>query len=486
MNTIKARLSAAMLAVVLLLSGCAQGGAGLNPQSADQLNPDKPVTVTIWTYYNGTQLSSFNTLVAQFNETVGKEQGIFVESFGQGSVNDLETNVLAAAQGKVGAGEIPNIFAAYADTAYAVDQLGLAADLRPYLSEEELSRFVESYLNEGRFSGGDSIKIFPIAKSTEVFMLNQTDWEVFAAATGASYEDFSTIEGLVSTAQAYYEWTDRLTPAPNDGKAFFGRDAMANYCLIGAMQLGCEIFSLQDGKTILNFDRDVLRVLWDNYYIPYIKGYFASSGRFRSDDIKTGNILAFIGSSSGATFFPNQVIVSDTQSYPIEMEVFPCPQFSNGKPYAVQQGAGMVVTTGSEAEIYASVQFLKWFTDDERNIAFSTSSGYLPVTKSANRVDAILARQPDVSKEIEQIITAAVGTVNSHTLYTPRAFQNGTAARSILEYSMGDRARADRTVVRQRLDEGQSLSEATAEFTDSAYFESWYREIQTKLAALIG
>ena len=58
-----------------------------------------------------------------------------MESFSQGSVNDLESNVLAAAQGKVGAGKIPNIFAAYADTAYAVDRLGLAADLSGYLTE---------------------------------------------------------------------------------------------------------------------------------------------------------------------------------------------------------------------------------------------------------------------------------------------------------------------------------------------------------------
>lgn len=29
---------------------------------------------------------------------------------------------------------------------------------------------------------------------------------------GASYEDLSTIEGLVSTAEAYYNWTDEQTP----------------------------------------------------------------------------------------------------------------------------------------------------------------------------------------------------------------------------------------------------------------------------------
>ena len=66
-----------------------------------------PTTITIWTYYNGDQLECFNQLVEQFNSTVGKEKNIRVESSSQGSVNDLETSVLAAAEGKVGAEKLP-------------------------------------------------------------------------------------------------------------------------------------------------------------------------------------------------------------------------------------------------------------------------------------------------------------------------------------------------------------------------------------------
>ena len=58
------------------------------------------------------QLTAFDSLVEEFNETVGKEEGIIVKGYSQGSVNDLETNVLAAVRGEVGADEVPNIFAA--------------------------------------------------------------------------------------------------------------------------------------------------------------------------------------------------------------------------------------------------------------------------------------------------------------------------------------------------------------------------------------
>ena len=112
---------------------------------------------------------------------------------------------------------------------------------------------------------------------------------------------------------------------------------MANYMLVGARQLGDTLFEVQDGKMTLNFDKDVARKLWDNYYVPFVKGWFAAIGRFRSDDIKVGNVLAYVGSNSSATFFPAQVMVNDTESYDIDMTVLPSPKFAGGEDVAVQQ-----------------------------------------------------------------------------------------------------------------------------------------------------
>ncbi len=74
--------------------------------------PKAATTITVWTYYSGDQLTSFNELVDEFNSTVGQEKHIVVKSSSQGSVTDLETNVLAAAKGEVGAAALPNIYPA--------------------------------------------------------------------------------------------------------------------------------------------------------------------------------------------------------------------------------------------------------------------------------------------------------------------------------------------------------------------------------------
>lgn len=461
-------------------------GCGGCSGSAGSEVPAKVTDITVWTYYNGDQLESFNSLVNQFNETVGAQKGIKVSTESQGSVNDLETSVMDSAEGKVGAAAMPNIFSAYADTAYALDQMGMVVDLAPYLTEEEKAQFVEGYLSEGDFGEDDSIKIFPVAKATELLFLNDTDWQAFADATDVRYEDLATMEGLTAAAEKYYNWTDAQTAAPDDGKALFGRDAMANYMLLGAQQLGDTIFAVKDGRMTVNFERDVARRLWDNYYVPFVRGWFAATGRFRSDDIKTGNVLAYVGSSSSATFFPTRVTNDANQSHEISLKTLPAPQFEGGEAVAVQQGAGMVVTAAKEEEIKASVEFLKWFVRAENNIAFSVGSGYLPVTRKANDMQEILASGLTLDDNMQQTLAVAVDTVNGNRLYTPHAFAGGSSARKVLEYGLSDLAAADRETVVQRIAEGQSAAEAEAEFLTDEYFEAWYQDICAKLAQYEG
>ena len=470
---------AAAAALVLSLAGCRAEQSG-GPADVE------PVQLTVWTYYNGDQLESFNRLVEEFNATVGKEQNITVENCSQGNVNDLEAQVMASAQGKVGAEEMPNIFMAYADTAYAMDQMSELVDLAPYFTDEERAAYIGSYLTEGDFNDDGSIKIFPVAKSVELLFLNDTDWQTFADATGAEYADLETIEGLVGAAEAYYNWTDAQTETPDDGKALFGRDAMANYMLIGAKELGDTLFDVKGGRMTVELTEATARRLWDNYYVPYVKGWFSASGRFRSDDIKIGSILAYIGSNSSATYFPTQVMLSDTESHDIELKVLPTPHFEGCEKVSVQQGAGMAVAKTTDAEVEASVVFLKWFTQPENNIAFAVGSGYLPVTHAANDMDAIHSSGLALTGNMENVLMEAVDAVNTNELYTTKAFEGGTDARSKLGYSMIDLATADRATVEERLAAGESAEEAEAGFLTDEYFEAWYQSLCDALSQYEG
>ena len=435
------------ICMAFCLAITAMTGCGKKSEKEDK---KQDVTITVWNYYNGAQLESFNKLVDEFNKTAGKEKGIVVEAASHGSVEDLQNNVLDSINGVAGAEAVPNIFAAYSDTAYEIDQMDRLVDLKQYFTEKELDEYVSGYINEGYFNQSDELKILPIAKSTEILFLNMTDWEKFAQATATSVDELATYEGVTSVAQKDYEWTDALTDTPNDGKAFL-------------------------------FDKEIVRKLWDNYYVPYVKGYFTLSGRFGSDDVKTGTTIAFIGSTSGASFFPEEVSVSDTETYEITNEILPSPVFEGQQPVSVQQGAGMVVTKATKAEEEASVEFLKWFTDDEHNIEFSVESGYLPVKKDANSKTVMEQYTGQIKSTVRKTIETGIETVNSRELYTTSAFRNGSEARNILTYSLSDLARADREKIETQIQAGMSNEEAITPYLSDEYFETWYDKTKSEL-----
>ena len=459
------------------LTGC-QSGQTKETTGSVGLDPNNPVSLTVWHYYNGAQQAAFDALVADFNATKGKEQGVYVEGYSQGSVADLEKAVSDAAAGKVGSQELPDIFSSYADTAYAVQQQGLLADLTAYFTEDELSEYVDAYVEEGYFGDDGGLYLFPVAKSTEIMMMNMTDWEPFAEATGTTVNELATTEGVAQVAKRYYEWTDAQTPdVPDDGKAFYGRDSMSNYFVIGMKQMGFDIFDVEDGKMTLQADEDALRRLWENYYVPFVNGYFASIGKFRSDDVKTGDVLAYTGSSSSATYFPDQVVLDD-ETRPINYAILPVPVMEGGSQVNVQQGAGMAVTKSDEQHEYAASVFLKWFTARENNLRFVCESAYLPVRKDANSVealDAVIAENNlTVSDKAYDCLVRVLERYDTDDFYATKCFENGYAARKVLDYNLSDKAKADREAIEAQMAEGVSREEAVAPYVTEEAFKQWY------------
>lgn len=142
----------------------------------------------------------------------------------------------------------------------------------------------------------------------------------------------------------------------------------------------------------------------------------------------------------------------------------------------------MVVVKSDEKREYASVEFLKWFTDAQRNLQFSTESGYLPVKKEANSLKALEAAELSGAGEaLEKTLTVAIDVVNGYTLYTNKAFENGTNARNVLESCMTDRAQADLEQIQALVDGGMTRKEAAAQFTTEESFQSWLEEFRGKL-----
>jgi len=445
----------------------------------EPLNPSKPITITIWHYYNGNIKDKFDAIVDKFNESIGVEHGIVVDAKSHGDVQQLANAVYDAANKTIGSQVMPDIFAAYPDNAYRVNEIVELVDLEQYFSQDEIKGFRKEFLEEGRFGTDPKLRIVPIAKSTEVLYLNKTYWDYFAKATGSKIEDISTWEGLVKTAEKYKNYS---------GKAFLSIDANANYMLAASMQLGKEMYTYDGNRAKLNFSKDIAYKIWENYYIPYLKGYFSKSGRFSSDDAKTGTVLAYTGSTAGSAYFPKQVAFSQKEVYPIDAITLPYPYFENGKPYVIQQGAGMSITKSDKAHEYAAALFLKWFVDIEQNIDFAVSTSYFPVKNEAlveNKVLTALDKTDVANEAIRKSINTTLKMFDSYTLYGNKPFEGSYDMRALLENHLFNFVQKDLGVLEKRVAEGEERSKVIESLISNEHFEKWYQQFTQEAEQII-
>ncbi len=439
-----------------------------NPD-ASPLDPSKPVTVMVWHYYNGHIKDNFDNLVNEFNETVGVEKGIVVDAQSLGDVQKLADAVYDAANKTIGSQPIPDIFASYPDNAYRIHQVTPLVNLETYFTEDELKTYYPAFLEEGRFTEDGKFKIVPIAKSSENLYLNKTVWEPFAAKNKLTEANLLTWEDLIQTSKLYYEQT---------GKSFFSIDANANFMLTAAMQLGTELYQYGEDGVKLNFSPALAEKIWQTFYVPYLNGYFTKTGRYSSDDAKTGTILTYTGSTAGAAYFPRE-ISSGQQSIPVESLTLPYPHFKAGKPVAIQQGAGLCIAKSDHLHEYAAAEFLKWFTEPTQNVKFSVSTGYFP-SKTESISEPVILPALDAAElnnpTIYKTMVTTIDMFEHYEFYNNKPFSGSYEMRGLLETHLWQQVEKDLALLDKRVSAGESRADVIAELSSTENFDAWYQD----------
>ncbi|MFI3176689.1 MAG: extracellular solute-binding protein, partial [Eubacteriales bacterium] len=356
------RLKIGLVCVMFLMTGCIGGGS-----TGTISNSGEVVQVTFWHYYSGDTKSQMDLIIEEFNKTIGLEKGIEVTGYASDSITQLENDVLESALGVVYASEMPDVFLSYEDKALELNELGAIIDFNEYLTPEELSVIEPAFLEEGQFN--EIQGILPFVKSTELLMLNDTAWQEFASVSGRTYDDLLTWEGIEEVSQEYYEYTE--------GKSFFGIDSLENFVVVASKGFGVEIFQGESQETVL--DDEALYKIFAYYVENYALSYVMQEAQFRSDDIRIGNIIAYVGSSASAMYFPTW-IETEEGTQEISLKVLPYPAFEGTTPYALSQGAGLVISESNEEQEAAAVEFVKFLM--ERNISFALQTSYIPVASS--------------------------------------------------------------------------------------------------------
>ena len=362
-----------LLVLVFCLTGC----------TIKNMVTKTPVTLTMWHVYGSQTKSPLNLLIDEFNNTVGKENGIVINVVSITSSSEIDHALSAAANNKPGAEDLPDLFTAYPRVAQIVgtDRL-LSWD--DYFSASELDSFRPEFLSEGYFN--NKLLMLPIAKSSEALYLNKTLFDKFSNETNITLEHLNSFDGLFETAKAYYDWSA--------GQNFMQLNDFYNYAYVGMKAYG-EDFII-DG--VPQVSDPAFEQIWNPLAEAAIYGGICLDDGYAAARWKTVEIISNIGSTADVLYQPDTVVYEDNSSEKITTLSLPYPVFTNNYSGVVHRGGGLyALKSENEQKNLGAVLFAKWITAQEHNLEFVTSTGYLPVTDAA--FDALFEDIETISDE---------------------------------------------------------------------------------------
>ena len=390
-----------LLVITSLLTGCSS-----TPSSKSK----ETITLNMWHNYGGTMQKTMDSLVDQFNSTIGHDKGIVINVTAITSSSELQNNLNSIIEDEPGAPSMPDICTAYPKTAILLHEKNLISDFNNYFSTEDLSKYIDAFISEGNIDNG--LYVFPIAKSTEILYLNQTLFDKFAKDTGVTIDSLSTFEGISDISKKYYIWSK--------GKQFFSADSWFNVAQVGLKQLDSNIFS----NEIFNLSTEQYKHIFETCADASINGGFAIYDGYSSDLSKTGDLVCSTGSSAGILFYGDTITYPDNTVEKVEYSILPYPIFSSGKKLALQRGNGLVIKKSTTEREKAASVFIKWLTDSKQNMTFISSTGYLPVTKTAFEDDLPNSIKNNPNSKISAMHRAVIKMYDSYEFFTPEIFKD--------------------------------------------------------------
>ena len=407
----KKALSLILAGLLLLLSltGCSQ---------KTKLDPDDPVTLTMWHVYGSQTESPLNDSINEFNRTVGKEKGVVINVVSVSSSSAIDEALTAAAKNTPGVPALPDLFTAYPRVAEIIGYDKLL-NWNDYFTEQELDTFVDEFIEEGYFD--DKLLMLPVAKSTELLFVNQTLFDKFGSAANVSTESLSTFEGLFTACEKYYDWSD--------GQDMFQINDFYHYSLTGMAAFGEDF--VVDGK--LNLESEAFGKVWEPMAHAGIHGGLCLGDGYASDRWKTGEVISNIGSTAGILYLRDYVTYADNTTEDIETSILAYPHFANGDATVVHRGGGLfALKNEDDRKNEAAAIFAKWLTEKENSLGFVTKAGYLPVTNDA--FDSLFANTDTFeNKKYRLLYNAVNGMADEYTYCEVPVFEGASDTQSSFE-----------------------------------------------------
>lgn len=441
---------AIILALIILstaMYGCTHGALP---------GPENPVTLNMWHVYGSQTKSPLNTVIDEFNSTVGREHGITINIVSVTSSSAIDKALSASANGEPGAEAMPDLFTAYPRVVEIVNKDALLV-WSDYFTEKELSRFHAEFLSEGYFE--NELLMLPIAKSTEAFYLNKTVFDRFSADTGISIDTLDTFEGVFAAARKYYDWSN--------GQNFMQINDYYNYAYVGMKAHGSEF--IRNGR--LRLDDDAFKKIWVPLAQTAIYGGICLEDGYAASRWKTAEIIANTGSSADVLYQPTEIVYPDNTTESIKAVSLPYPAFNEQFRGVIYRGGGLLaLKSENERKNQAAYIFAKWLTDAQHNLDFVTHAGYLPVTDDA--FEALFADFSIVETESYRGIYQTVNKMfEEYSFFALPVYHDASNIQLSFEANVKSVLKAAHNQYKKRLEEGEDPDKLMNELVGAALSE---------------
>ena len=365
-----------LLALGMMFSLTACGGSDSSSSNAESQTADPasvevelsdPITITFWHgIVQENMQQTLNEIVDDFNNGIGAEMGITVESYAKGEMSDLENAVTAA----IKAGNMPNVTMTEAASVADWLQAGCVVDLTPYIENEnyglDLEDYYDIYIEDSCSYPVEGYYSLPLYVACEVMYYNVDFFRENNLTVPTTWAEFEEVCTKIS------EITGRPAGGWDEGVKCFST-------LVEQKGIG---YTDRDGKLLFAEDLDATTDVISWYQDMVQRGIIRTPGEdfFFSGPFANQQVQMYISSGNEGEFINMKIPESDK----FEWSCAPIPQFEDGTKADYAEGflVSMLDNSGDLATRWASWIFIQYLQSYEASQKILSGESRLPFLKS--------------------------------------------------------------------------------------------------------
>ena len=364
----------------LLLVGCNSNNAAPsssqpnNNNTPKEAKPEEPevkelvidqkVEIEFWHAMSGGHEEALEAIVEKFN---AESEFITVKATNQGSYNDLQQKIMAAARAK-GLPTISqvttNIVPEFIKNGFVVPLDSFIENDKYGMSTEELEDIVSIFKESSSWDG--TFYTLPFSKSTRVLFYNSGLLEEHGLEVPETWEDIRTI-------------SEKVTGNGVVGMGFENSFEMEFESIL--LQMGGEYVNEENLEAHFASETGVKALALIKDMIDDGIARTAGEDGYMSNPFGRGDVAMYIGSSAGIPF------VRGAAEGNIEWSTTVLPTYNGSAATPFAGNDVIMYNQSTELEQLAAWEFMKYLTSTEVTAEWSMKSGYLPVRYSALGLD---------------------------------------------------------------------------------------------------